>query len=299
MRKVVMLWTLWTLMCGALCGRAGAETVPAAAKTLMPKGAISLQAKSFKVPGGETLVHLYVLPTGHSKERENMTGEKRTGPVKREHIDTGPSVEPSRFWLDVFSRKNGRLQRLNSVPFIQTKDAADIQLRYLMPAKKQGPIVMVHSGFTHWHEWMLFVFPKGFSGPATQQTFYWGGEGEIGVTQKFNRADKNGTLLVDEESTDENGKATKRVYKWDGVEFADPSTPYFVIGASEKTRAAAEAYVAKNKMGFVRPSSHYKNLSRGLWVVVLSRHASLKEANEMVASLRKENKISAYVKRAF
>lgn len=295
MRNLLSFAALVALL--AVVRPVGAASAPPAALALMPKGAISLQTKNFATPGGETLVHLYTVPTGHSKEREAMGNEKRTGPVKREHIETGPSIDPSPFYLDVLSRKDQKLQRLNSVPFIETKDAQSIELRWLWPAKKQGPVVVMKYGFMHWYEWILVAFPKGFSGPYTVQRFDFGGEGEIGVSQNLSRVDKSGTLMIEEKATDEKGSTTS-YYKWDGVEFFNAKTPYFVIGASVKTRAAAEAFVARTKLGEVRPSSNYKKLAPGLWIVVMGRFSSAKEAEEMVKALRTDSKISAYVKRA-
>lgn len=273
------------------------KSAPAATLHLMPKGAISLQAQSFKLPSGEVLLHLYTVPSGHSPEVEYTIGEKRTGPVTREHITTGPSLNPSRFWLDVFSKNGNALKRLNSVPFIQGKDAQEIKVRWLQPAKKQGPVILMHFGFTHWHEWVVIAFPQGFSGASTVQEFFWGGEGETGVTQKFDKTDGAGRMMVKEEEYEE-GRTTKTDYYWDGVEFFNKKTPYFVIGATTKTRAEAEAWIGKNKQGYVRPSGHYKNLKPGFFIVLLNRFATLKEANDFAAGCRKE-KIDCYVKRAF
>ena len=270
---------------------------PAAALSAMPQGAISLQTKTFSLPSGEVLLHLYTVPAGHSPELENITGEKRIGPVKREHITVGPSITPSRFWLDVFAKRGVQLRKLNSVPFIEDKDAVEIKMRWLVPAKKQGPVILLHFGYTHWHEWIVIAFPQGFSGTSTVQEFFWGGEGETGVNQKFDQTDKAGRMIVKEEEY-EGSRTTKTTYQWDGVEFSNPKTPYFVIGATPKTKAEAEMWIGKNKQGYVRPSGHYKNLKPGYHVVILNRFATLKEANAFAAGCRKE-KIDCYVKRAF
>ncbi len=273
------------------------KSAPAAALHVMPQGALSLQTKTFQLPSGEVLLHLYTIPAGHSPELEYIGEAKRSGPVKREHITTGPSILPSRFWLDVFSKNGDSLKRINSVPFIKDKDAQEINLRWLQPAKKQGPVVMLHFGFTHWHEWVLIAFPQGFSGDSTVQEFFWGGEGESGVMQRFDQTDKAGRMMVKEEETNE-GRTTKTNYYWDGVEFGNAKTPYFVIGASPRSKAEAQAWIGKYKQGYVRPSSHYKKLKPGYQIVVLNRFATLKEANAFAAGCRKE-KIDCYVKRAF
>jgi hypothetical protein len=271
--------------------------VPATVLHVLPKGALSLQTKTFNLASGDVLLHLYTLPVGHSPETEYLGIEKRTGPVQREQITTGPSLLPSRFWLDVFARSGASWKRVNSVPFIENKDANDIKMRWLYPAKKQGPVVLMHFGYTHWHEWVLLVFPQGFSGPYTVQEFYWGGEGETGVMQRLDKTDKAGRLMIEEEQTDE-GRTKKYIYKWDGVEFAQPHLPYFAIGASVKTKAEAENWIGQHKQGYVRPSSHYKKLRPGYYIVLLNRFATLKEANAFAAGCRKE-KIPCAVKRAF
>lgn len=287
------------LLAGVLLtiGLARADEAPSAATKLIPQGAISLQTKIFSLSSGEIMVHLYTIPAGYAKELEAMGVEKHSGPIKREDISIGPSLTPSRFWLDIFSKNKGELKRLNSVPFIENKDAAEIKMRWLFPAKKQGPVLALHFGYTHWHEWVLFAFPRGFSGPSTVQQFLWGGEGGSYLIQRLDKADKAGRLMIAEEEGDE--KSVKKYnYLWDGVEFADSRAPYFVIGATTKTKAEAESWIGKNKIGEVRPSGHYKNLKPGFFVVILGRFATLKEANALAAGYRKD-KISVYAKRAF
>lgn len=276
---------------------AAQSKAPAAVLHVMPKGAISLQSKTFKLASGEALLHLYTLPAGYAAEAQYMGLEKPTGPVKREHITTGPSLSPSRFWLDIFTRGGTSWKRLNSVPFIQSKNANNIQLRWLYPAKKQGPVVLMHFGYTHWHERVLLAFPQGFSGAYTVQEFFWGNEGEYGVMQRLDKTDKAGRLMIEEEETDQS-RTIKRIYKWDGVEWAQPHLPYFVIGASVKTKAEAESWIGKYKQGYVRPSSHYKKLRPGYHIVLLNRFATFKEANAFAAGCRKE-KIPCIVRRAF
>lgn len=296
-RVILSLVVLWSAGVVKADDEKPVSNAPAAAQHLMPKGALSLQSQTFKMPSGEVLLHLYTIPTGHSTEREAMLNEKRTGPVLREHISTGPSLLPSRFWLDVFAKNGDTLKRLNSVPFIEDKDAQEIKMRWLQPAKKQGPVVLMHFGFTHWHEWIVVAFPQGFSGNSTVQEFFFGGEGETGVMQKFDQTDSAGRLIVKEEEYEE-GRTTKTTYVWDGVEFKDAKTPYFVIGATCKTKAEAEAWIGKTKQGFARPSSHYSKLKPGYWVVVLNRFATMKEATKMASEYQKQ-KIDAYAKRAF
>ena len=294
----------WNILCTALFVTAFAradetakDKVPTTALQAMPKGAISLQSKTFKLSSGNVLLHLYTVPAGYAAEAQYMGLEKPTGPIKREDITTGPSLSPSRFWMDVFTQKGKQLKRLNSVPFIQSKDANNIQFRWLYPAKKQGPIILMHFGYTHWHERVLLAFPQGFSDPYTVQEFFWGNEGETSIVQRLHKTDNAGRLVIEEEDTDE-GRTTKRLYQWDGVEWAQPHLPYFVIGASTKTKAQAETWIGRYKQGYARPSSHYKKLRRGYYIVLLNRFATLKEANAFAVGCRKE-KIPCTVRRAF
>jgi hypothetical protein len=120
---------------------AGAAQAPSEVLGLMPRGAISLQWRKLETreAAGPVWLHLYCVPKGHADELQSMLDIKRSGPVKREHITTGPSLKPSPFWLDVF-RAPGQssLQRLNSVKFSQSKDVQEIVLRWLDTKPQSG-----------------------------------------------------------------------------------------------------------------------------------------------------------------
>ena len=134
---------------------------PQVARDAMPKGAISLRwqtlpRSAYRLP---LALHVFCVPQGHSKEREQMFGEKQTGPVTRADISQGPSVEPSPFYLDLWAQSDAKnWRRINRVAFTQTKDVQEIALRWLDPRRKTGPFLALHFGFTHWHEWQTFTF---------------------------------------------------------------------------------------------------------------------------------------------
>jgi hypothetical protein len=284
-----------------------AAPVPPDIFSQMRPGAISLQLETRKLASyGDVLLHLSVVPKGHSREREVMLGEKRTGPVRREHIDTMPSVEPSPFYLDFFTRRGGSLKRLNSVRFIETKNVQEIVVRWLEPARRRGPVFALRFGFTHWSEWVVITFLQGLNGTASVQQFLFGGESGTGIAQRFDRVDKRGFMMVQEDSYEPNEKTKEPYdqttstifYYWDGLDFADRAARYFVIAASVKSRAEAEAFVRRHQMedvAQIRPSSHYAKLHPGYFIVILSRHRNKKEALERAGAYRNEG---ASVRRA-
>jgi hypothetical protein len=266
----------------------------------MPKGAISLRWQKLETRevAGPVWLHLYCVPKGHSDELQSMLDIKRSGPVLREHITTGPSLKPSLFWLDVF-RMQGKSgwQRLNSVTFTQSKDVQEIVLRWLDAKQRSGPVLALHFGYTHWHDWEVLTFPRGWQQKAYHQTFFWGGEGEIGVLQRFDRTDARGRLLISETEFSEGNKQRTYGYRWNGREWQDTTQKYFVVGLSSRTLREAESFAVKRGYGEVLFSSHYPRLQPGYYVWVAGRYRTRREANEQVAALR-QNGVTAYVRRA-
>jgi hypothetical protein len=277
-----------------------AAQAPSEVLRLMPKGAISLQWRKLETreAAGPVWLHLYCVPKGHAEELQSMLDIKRSGPVLREHITTGPSLQPSPFWLDVFRvQEKDVWRRLNSVKFTQSKDVQEIVVRWLDVKPRGGPVLALHFGYTHWHDWEVLTFPRGWQQKAYHQTFFWGGEGEIGVLQRFDDTDARGRLLITETEFGEGNTRKTYRYRWNGQNWQDATQKYFVIGYSSPSRKATATFAAKKGYGEVLFSSAYRRLRPGYYVWVAGRYRTQREADEQVAALRK-NGVTAYVRRA-
>jgi hypothetical protein len=271
----------------------------------MPAQAISLRwqkVQSAQEGRPEVWAHLFTVPKGHSKEREQMLTEKRTGPIRRADIDTGPSIAPSPFTLETYANSGGALRRLGRASFTQSKDVQEIHTRYLDTRTKRAPVLIMHFGYTHWHEWEVLTFPNGWSGRAAHQTFYWGGEGGSYSTQKFGRSER-GRLVIDEEvghggeDPTETARVERGVFRWNGTQWADRSQKWFVIGASSKSRSDIARTVAQKGFGELVRSNDFPRLRKGLWLWVVGRHRTQKQAREHAQSMR-NSKQDALVRRA-
>jgi len=289
-------------------GAAGPTPTPEV-RAVMPKGAISLRFEA--VPfGGERrgFLHLYCIPKARNKNAPMIPdpGHEKD-PVTRKDIYPGMALEPSPFFLDIWGAGSGaaKMTRLHAFRFQEEGDVAQVEKRWLRPATKTGPVLLLDFGSTHWHAWYVFTFPNGFNGKTSYlQRFLWGGEGETYLTQKFTKADKRGFLQIDQEQQDSEAQgATRSTYFWDGARYSDPQERWFVIVATSKTRAEADDFArTRDKYGeteIVR-SNRFSRLKPGLWVTVAARMRTKKEADEQAKDLgtRAEFK-GAYAKKAF
>ena len=264
---------------------AHAATPPSALK-LMPAKAISLRWQKLPTsPTDAVWLHIYCVPTGRDPELKNL-GIDKTGPITRADISTGPSLTQSPFWLDVFADSAAN-KRLNSTKFEENKDVQDIVLRWLEPAKKRGPVVLLKFGYTHWWEWQTFTFAQGWAGKSNAQTFFYGGEGEIGNDLRFDRTDAQGRLIVVEDESLENEKERTNTYRWNGREWDDATQKYFVVGASVKTKSAADEIAKKRGYGEVLRSDDFPKLRAGYWMWVPGRFRTPAEAQEIAREIVK------------
>lgn len=288
------------LSSGQLCAQsrfAASSQLPREAESLMPPHAISLRWQKLATSTKEAVwLHLYCVPAGRSPEMKYLMDKVPSGPITRAEITSGPSLLESPFRLDVFKAAGTTWKRLNSVPFTQTKDAQEIVLRWLDPKTKRAPVLLLHFGYTHWHEWMVLTFPRGWGEPAFAQAFLWGGEGDVGISQRFDRVDTAGRMVIAEEEY-ESGKTARHIYRWNGTMWEDATQKYFVIGDSVQTRQEAEAIRKRRGWGEVLFSSEYPRLRRGLWLWVPARFRSFSEARLRVRELKREG-IDSYVRRA-
>lgn len=280
----------------ALASGQDPKMVPSEVRALMPKGAISLRWQKIGSAKDALGLHLFCVPAGRSPELKYFVDKVPSGPIAREEITVGPSLKESPFFLDVLQTRGAKWKRLNSVPFRESKDAQEILLRWLDPVTRRAPVLLLHFGYTHWHEWVVLTFPRGWSGPAFSQIFLWGGEGDVGLMQRFDRRDAANRMVVEEEEW-ENGKRAKHIYRWNGTLWEDATQKYFVIGDSVRTRNEAEAIRVRRGWGEVLFSSEYPRLRRGYWLWVPARFRSLDEARQRVREL-KQNGITTYVRRA-
>lgn len=295
-RRLLLLTAFCLVATRAQAREASAKSAPAALLKLLPNKAISLrwQQVSSRPP---VWAHLWCVPRGHSKEREQMTGEKRSGPVRRQDIDNWPSVEPSPFTLDVFEVEEENpvgWKKLSRAVFTQSSDVQEIHTRFLDPRTRLHPVLLLHFGFTHWHDWEVFTLARGWGSPIAHQTFGWGGEGESHVFQRFDRVHR-GRLVIDERA-ERDGQAERGTYFWNGREWDDPSQKWLVIGAWGN-RSAMQTLAARRGWGQARPASEFPRLRSKGWVWLIARYRREPEAREHLQMLRKE-KIDARVRRA-
>lgn len=298
MRLLPLLFALFLL-----CRSAGAQ-VPPEARAGMPKGAISLRYEVHDLGGEKFGIHHYVLPKGRNPDFESMRGSPAPkGPITRAEITPGPILKNSPFYVDVYSLTGGKPNRLHSVSYDDEGDISSLRVKYLQPKTKRGPILLLEGGYTHWKNWVLILFPEGVRGKrAFVQDYLWGGEGETYILQKFDKTDSRGYLQVDEEERESEADPIKRrVYRWDGERFTDPSARYFVIAATSTKRAEMEEFLKRKVVvhgAEIVRSDRFPKLTPGLFVVVLGRHRTLAAAQEMVKT-QKQAGYDCYAKQAF
>ena len=265
---------------------AARAATPSGALQLMPAKAISLRWQKLPTEQKNAVwLHIYCVPRGRDPELKNM-GVEKIGPITREDITIGPSLMPSPFWLDIFADANAK-RRLNSIKFEEDKDVQDIALRWLQPKARRGAVILMKFGYTHWYEWQTFTFAQGWTKAAHAQTFLYGGEGEIYNELHFDRTDAQGRLIVTEDEGLENGKERTNIYRWNGREWDDKTLKYFVVGASVKTKSAADEILRKRGYGEVLRSNDYPKLRPGYWIWITGRFRTQAEADYIVAHLDK------------
>lgn len=298
-RGNVWLWALSLIMACRVV--AAPMEAPAEALSGMTRGGISLRAETRPIgeKGAPVLLHLWVVPAGR---QSNALGEPsgKSGPITRDEITSGPSLLQSPFHLDVFTRSGDHWKRINSVAFKQGSDVQEIVTRWLHPRERRGPVLALHFGYTHWHDWQLIMFPQGLGKPARVQQFSWGGEGGSGVFQRLDRTDARGVMQIEEEEHFYiNEKLDKHVYNWNGSQFVDAAR-YFLIGATTKTADEGAAWMKRNKVenAFVYDTDNFPLLRRGYAVVILGRYTSVQAARKAQRSFRGRD-FEPYVKRAF
>jgi hypothetical protein len=264
-----------------------AAPVPSSVASRMPAGSVSVRYGTLQA-GPDTLgVHIFRQP------RQRKPSDLGSGPLP---------FQP--FFVDVFTVEGGKPVFRYRARYEDEAEPESVTLRWLRPAEKRGPILLVSGGFTHWRRWVLVGLPDGPRTPrsAFTQEFLCGGEGETYVTQTFDRADGRGHLLVSEEWGAEGRPPRKRVYRWDGRRFSNLDEPFLVIAASAKTReAVAETFgrvldKTKSDEPRVEATAGYPKLAPGLFVLILDRFRTAAAA-EAFARRERAAGIDCYVKR--
>jgi len=217
--RLLLLWFA-ALSCLA---PARAQQAPPAALALMRPGGISVRYEVRDIGGEKVGIHVYVVPKGRNPDNPIAPEPGKKGPITRDEITVGTALQPSPFYVDLFSVSDSKLTRLNSATYQEEGDVSHIFVKWLQPAKRRGPILLIESRqISHYTHRMLIGFPDGLRGKRVfTQYFLAGGESETFYTvQQFDRTDARGFLMIEELSR-EGDDAPERVhtYHWDGKHF--------------------------------------------------------------------------------
>jgi hypothetical protein len=189
----------------------------------MRHGGISLRYEVRDISGEKVGIHVYVVPKGRNPDNPITPMPGKKGPITRDEITVGTALQPSPFYVDLFSVSDRKLTRLNSATYQEEGDVSRIDVKWLQPAKRLGPILLLKSGqISHRTHWMLIVFPDGLRGKhVVTQYFLTEDESETFYTvQQFDRTDARGFLMIEELSRegDDTPERVRRC-RWDGKRF--------------------------------------------------------------------------------
>jgi len=277
--------------------RAGADEAPGDILAAMRPGGVSKQFGAYNADKGNGRIefHVYGGPAGHEK-------------VPQENGDLNASNRPDRlYYVDAYSRSGGVLHLANTTFFTMPyrfRASSETSFKWLKPKLRSSPILISIFGESDGRAEVLVTYPDGISGEAYVQVLESGGEGDGGNGFSFDTVDGNGLMAVTETVDSENPRSHKvnRTY-WTGDRFAakgQSANPYFVIGASVKTRDEAEKYVRQNKLwtvAAIRQSSHFGLLQPGYFIVTVGSGASEAKAAALQRKYKKRG-IACYVKKA-
>lgn len=128
--------------------------------------------------------------------------------------------------VDVFSQSKNRFTRAASAVFLSDELPQDISARWLYPAKKQGPVLVLVSPSYTSTKYTLVVFPKGVGvgdeNPGFVQHLYQGGVGGGKILQNFG-VDADGVMMVETENSLYGKTQSKTQRRWNGYEFQAPA----------------------------------------------------------------------------
>ncbi len=117
----------------------------------------------------------------------------------------------------------GFFTRTTSAVFLSDDVPQEIAARWLRPAQKQGPVLVLISPAYTSTKFTLIVFPQGLStdageGTSFVQNFYQGGVGGGKILQNFG-VDASGTMTVITQTLLYGKLQSTVVSRWNGYEF--------------------------------------------------------------------------------
>ncbi len=180
----------------------------------MRPGGISLRYNTFKIGPQRrpVLLHFYVVPNrrvGHKKE-----------PINKEDIIAGSSIPKSPFFLDLFLHKNGKLQKLNSVRFVEDGAIRQVEVRWLQARARRVPVILLRFGVGDGGEWVSITFAKGLRDTPSIQTWGFSGDRDSSCFSRFDTLDSRGLMMIREDcSWYESGRRETHFYRWNGKRF--------------------------------------------------------------------------------
>lgn len=193
------------------------KAMPAEVRVLLPRGATSLYLGRLPLGAGgkPMLVHLWA------------AGRKRS-PATPHQFD------PSPFCVDVFHLAGrdefepGKWHLVASTVYLGEDgphDAGAVSARWLQPAKKQAPVLIIVSPSYISTRFTVITFPGGIS-PSEEnksyvQEFYQGGLGGGKTVYDFG-LDARGTMTVVEESSYQGRTTSTTVLSWNGRGYVAP-----------------------------------------------------------------------------
>ena len=156
--------------------------------------------------------HLYVVPQRKPSLRSKS--------IKREDVVPGSSIPDSPFYLDLFLPENGKMQKVSSARFIEDGDVNRVEIRWLQPQRRRGPVILLRFGVGDEGEWWLVVFAKGIRAKPVLQRVSFSSGRDSSCVSRFDRVDSRGFMIIQEECEwFEKGTHKTREYHWNGTRF--------------------------------------------------------------------------------
>ena len=120
---------------------------PSEVQSTMPPNAVSILFGKYPIGPDhqDVLVHVYAIPKS-PKPRDSQSPYTRDDFLKLD-------VPKCQYVTDLLVRDNGKLKRINQVMFKNTDGVNGIVVKWLEPKARRGPVIAIHTGYTHWLGW--------------------------------------------------------------------------------------------------------------------------------------------------
>jgi hypothetical protein len=267
----------------------------------MPKGAVSLMYGTYPIgtDGSNLQIHVYGEPLPETIA--GTKGASAAAKLTREDLTHRVDIPRCHFTVDILKEGANGPTPISHFSFNGADPVNQIQIKWLDTLAHKKPVIAIHAGVTHWMGWYLAAYPEGIEKPCVVQYFGYGGEQEESNLVKLDGSNSQGSMVVVDEWSSGEKSGVKR-YVWNQTEFEDKSAPYFLILGSLKT--SAEAYKELDKLSRivdcprVCPSSHYRPLKPGYFLVIGGQYAALQDARAETKRLNTLG-IRAYVRRVY